>query len=297
MAPVLPWSCGWHSPHGLRSWQPCSGPLCPGLNANVSLWFLPEATVIFSGTTGTGVPWFVGSLGIEYDPHPPIRPTYAQFKPFEAVTTQLVTWRSGRRCSAGLLIFTVTQAELDGLDQHPHHLVAWIDYPTLLSVLASFQAGISVPTQQPGTTSYATVFPMLPFLRLQTNGRRNASGQPDDLSYQFSAKNPVSERYIQQVDQYFTQLFVNQTQPGGSLKAVATEPTIPLIQEVFVDYFTGLIRGAVHQLLQTMQDGQIQQSPIDQLIQTAVGSGHFATLAGQMSACSAVALGCRSPPA
>ncbi len=258
-------------------------PLCPGLNANVPLWFLPEATVIFPATTGTGVPWFVSSLGIEYDPHPPTQPTYAQFKPFEAVTTQLVTWALGQVLQLSGCSFTVTQAQLDGLDQHPAILVGWIDYPTLLSALASFQAAISVPAQQPGTTSYATVFPMLPFIQLQTNGRLNGSGQPDDLSYQFSSKNLVSENYIQQVDQYFNQLFVNQTQSGGNLEAASPAPTIPLIQEVFVDYFTGLIRGAVHQLLQTMQDGRIQQAALDQLIQTAVGGGQFATLAGQMS--------------
>jgi len=258
-------------------------PLCAGLSSNMPLWFLPEATVIYPASTGTGAAWFACSLGIEYDPNPPASPTYAQFKPFEAVTAQLVTWTLATVNNQSGCSFVVTRDRLDALDQSPDVLVDWIDYPSLLAELALFSAAVTVPDLPPGTTGNATTFPMPPFLALATQGRLNSSGQPDDLNYQFSAKNIVPESYIDEVDAYFNQLFVNQTSGGGQTSLTATDTTLPLIQEIFLDYFTGVIRGAVHSMLQTMQNNDLDQSPVNDLICATVGAGQFATLAGQMS--------------
>ena len=52
---------------------------------------------------------------------------------------------------------------------------------------------------------------MPPFLNIATSGRTTATAMPQDLSYQFQAQNPVSQSYLQTVDAYFNQLFVNQT--------------------------------------------------------------------------------------
>lgn len=258
-------------------------PLCSGLNSGLPLWFLPEATVIYPASTGTGAAWFACSLGIEYDPNPPASPTYAQFKPFEAVTTQLVTWTLATVLGQSGCSFVVTQEQLDSLDQSPDVLVDWLDYPTLVSELANFSAAVAVPSLPPGTTGNATTFPMPPFLQLATKGRLNSSGQPDELSYQFSSKNIVPETYIDEVDAYFNQLFVNQTSGGGQTSLAVTDDSLPLIQEIFLDYFTGVIRGAVHSMLQTMQNNNLQQSAVNDLICATVGAGQFATLAGQMS--------------
>lgn len=254
-------------------------PLCTGLNANVPLLFLPEATVIFPADTGTGTPWFVGSLGITYDPEPAADPTYDQFKPFEAVTTQLVTWALTTVLQKTGCDFIVTLDELNMLDQSPDILVGWIEYSSMLQQLAVFQASISVPTEE----ASATTFPMIPFLEIATSGRLDGSGQPDDYKYRFSSKNPISESYIEELDAYFNQLFVNRQQSGNGQTTASADVTVPLVQEVFLNYFTGLIRGGVNQLLETMQDKRLTESALDRLIRDAVGARQFLALAGQMS--------------
>lgn len=257
--------------------------LCPGLVTSVPLWFLPELTVNFPDATSVGAPWFVGSLGIPYDPNPPAQPTYAQFKPFETVTAQLVTWALTHVLQISGCSGVVTQEQLGALDETPEILVGWIDYTALLGELSLFQVAISVPTGPDGTQGYATAFPMIPFLQVQTQGRLDGSGKAADLSYQYASKNPVSDTYLASVEEYFNQLFVNQTQEGQTAPAAAPDVFAPLVEGIFLDYFTGLIRGAVHQLLQTMQDEQLTSSPLDALMQKAVGGKYFATLAGQMS--------------
>jgi hypothetical protein len=268
---------------------PAALALCPGINPAVGLWFLPEVTVYFQTPTGNGTPWFVGSLSIEYDPQPPASITYSQFKPFEAVTAQLTTWALAHVLNLSGCSANVNEEQLDGLDQSPDMLVGWIDYTTLLDQLANFQVGITVPSSNSPTQVSATPFPMFPFLKLTTMGRLDSNGKPAELNYQFSDKNPVPQTYVAEVDAQFRQLYVNQTQPGSNSALAAPEDTdIPLSQELFLDYFTGLIRGAVHQLLQTMQNNPQSNDPtntwqLDQLIMKAVGSGLFASLAGQVS--------------
>ncbi|MGH6847566.1 MAG: hypothetical protein ACREC0_09045 [Methylocella sp.] len=162
-------------------------------------------------------------------------------------------------------------------------LLQGIDYTALLSELAVFSsATVTVPNLDPGTTGHAAIFPMLPFFRLQTTGRMSG-GHPDELDYAFNTKNVVSSSYITEVDAYFNALFVNQTSGVAQTMAAADETATPLIQEIFFDYFTGLIRGAVHQLLETMQNNDITSSTIDKVILKAVSDGQFRTLSGQMS--------------
>lgn len=256
--------------------------LCPGLNAKVTLWMLPELTVVFPNATDAGVPWFACSLGIEFDPAP-ANPTPATYKPFETVAAQLVTWALSQQGVSGCA-GTITLEQLNALDSDPTlPLVNWIDYTSLLLQLSKFAVTVTNASAPNGTELHATPFPMFPFMQLQTQGRLNGTN-PDDLTYQFSSKNPVSQTYIEDLQAYFNQLFVNQTQGGsGNLLATSDDATTPLVQEIFLDYFTGLIRSAAHQLLQTMQDKGLTTSPLDQLIQTAIGGGYFASLAGQMS--------------
>jgi hypothetical protein len=259
-------------------------PLIPGFTTDLVIWYLPEGTVIFPATTGIGTPWIVSSLGIQYDNKPSGTPEYASFKQFEQVTTQLVTWAVGAALGLPGFQYTVTQAQIDALDQTPELLVGSIDYEALLSELAVFaKTTVIVPSADAGATLYAATFPMPPFFRLQTTGRMKGTA-PDDLNYVFSEKSNVPPSYVALVDAYFNQLFVNQTSGGSSaLTEAADDDPVPLIRVIFLNYFTGLIRGAVHQLLETMQNGDIPSAPIDQVIRAAVGSGQFATLSGQMS--------------
>ncbi|MFL6257219.1 MAG: hypothetical protein ACJ74T_19600 [Pyrinomonadaceae bacterium] len=265
--------------------------LCPGLNPKVTLWMLPELTVVFPNATGVGAPWFACSLGIEYDPQPPASPTPAQYKPFETITAQLATWALNQVGAANGCSGTVSIEQLTALDSDPTlPLVNWIDYDSLIGQLAVFKVTVSNANAPAGTQLNATAFPMFPFLNLQTKGRLKST-TPDELNYQFLSQNPVSQTYIEQLQEFFNQLYVNQTQGSSNqnLKAIPEDTTTPLVQEIFLDYFTGLIRGGVHQLLQTMQDLQAQQGTplapmaLDQLIQTAIGGKYFASLAGQMS--------------
>jgi len=275
--------------------------LLPNLPKNLPIMFLPELTVVFPDATNPGAPWVVTSLGVQYDDNPPQNPTYADFQPFEAVTTQLATFALMRALnlpaynSVVLLEFDSGSGTpgLKDFDSEPDALTGWLDYPTLLGQFANFSATLAVPTG----IAKATVFPMPPFLNLATSGRTDGNGNAQDISYQFQAQNPVSQSYLQTVDAYFNQLFVNQT--ANPPTADPTGGTTPLSQEIFVDYFKGLIRGAVHELLVTMQDAGLTSSPLDKLFMAAVAAPtpgaqtRFQGLAGQMS--SALRGGVRLP--
>ncbi|WP_095197979.1 hypothetical protein [Mesorhizobium carmichaelinearum] len=274
----------------LASAAPTVG-LLPSLPKDLPILFLPELTVVFPDAVSNGAPWVVTSLGIQYDDNPPQNPTYADFKPFEAVTTQLATFALMHALNLPAYN-SVVQLEFDpasgalglkDIDSDPDALTGWLDYPTVLSQLANFSATLSVPT----SPTKASVFPMPPFLNLATTGRTDGNGNAQEFAYQFQSKNPVSQTYLQAVDTYFNQLFVNQTSNPGS--ANPTGGTTPLSQEIFLDYFKGLIRGAVHELLVTMQDAGLTSSPLDKLFTAAVAAPtpgaqtRFQGLAGQMS--------------
>ncbi|RZM37379.1 MAG: hypothetical protein EOP67_01570 [Sphingomonas sp.] len=265
--------------------------LCPGLSATLPLLYLPEITVVFRNATDIGAPWIALSLGIEYDPAPPATPDYTQFKPFEAVTTQLATFALMHALNLSTYDAIVTLADdpvsgkpgLRSLDSDPDLLTGWIDYDDILGQLANFAATVAVPT----ATTQATVFPMPPFLQLATTGRTDGTA-PDELSYTFGSKNLVPESYLQTVDAYFNQLFVNQTPTPPTLR-LAAETITPLSTEIFVDYFKGLVRGAVHQLLVTMQTQTLTQAKLTTLFSAAAGTSAvqpqslLQQLAGQMS--------------
>jgi hypothetical protein len=261
--------------------------LCPGLDGSLQLWYLPEVTVVFPDAAGKGVPWFVCSLGIEYNSSPPVSPTAADYKSFDTLIAQLVTWTLANVLSESGCSFPVSQRGtgpddhkcLAYLDQHPEEVVGWIGYSELLAELSTcFTAAVGMP----GGSMQLTAFPMIPFLQLQTAGRLDGAGNADDLTYQFSAKNNVAESYLQLINEYFNKLFVNQAADGAAPAAV-NEDLSPLAEDIFLDYFTGLIRGAVHELLQRMQDDGTESSPLNELILAAFRHGQFMTLAGQMS--------------
>ena len=262
-------------------------PLCAGFTADLPLWYLPEATVVFPESTGTGSPWLVSSLGTEFDPQPPKEPTYADFKPFEKLTAQLVTWAlwnvQGQPDPADS--FTMTLGELTLLDQNPEKLVGWIDYSALLAELAVFaQAEVTFPTKPTnGTELNGTVFAMPPFLHIATNGRLNASKQADDLDFTYSSKNGVTQAYVDSVSNAFNQLFVNQEQSSNGNEDLTAGTKVPLSEVVFVNYFTGLVRSGVHELLVAPQNSGKESEAVNALIIQSVGTGTFASLAGQMS--------------
>jgi hypothetical protein len=275
-------------------------PLLPNLPAAVGLLMAPELTVVFADTTSTGTPYVVTSLVIPYNNTPGGTTSYAGFQPFEAVAAQLATFALMHALPLANYNSTVTlddipaggppaQLGLSTIDQNPDLLVGWLDYPTLLQQLAVFSATTTVPLDTDNAQVYASVFPMPPFLNLATAGRLDANGKPADLNYQFSSKNVVPSTYVDFIDAYFNQLFVSQQTPESApQRAAENTTTAPLAEAVFLEYFNGLIRNTVHQLLQTMQD-QIKQDaskasqPLDQLMIAAVAAGNFLPMAGQMS--------------
>ena len=269
-------------------------PLVAGFTPALAIWYTPEGTVVFPTADGTGVPWVVSSLAVQYEDAEdcPTLEDYSAFPPFEKITTQLTTWAIGMALGQSGSDFPVRLSDLAALDQSPDLLLAGIDYETLLSQLAVFnEATVSTPDATSNQQVSAATFPMPPFFNIQTSGRME-NGQPADLDYAFSSKNNVSSDYIALINDYFNQLFVNQTASGGSTPSAAgAAATIPLSQEIFYDYFTGLIRGAVHQLLETMQGANPKamstktdpSQSITSLILATVQTGGFATLSGQMS--------------
>ncbi len=272
--------------------------LCPDLPSALPFMFLPEITVVFADAASAGAPWLVTSLALEYDNSPPGNPTYNQFKPFEAVTTQLATFAlihalglSGY--NAEVPLDSDPQSGTIGLkdiDSAPEMLTGWIDYDAVLGQLANFAGTLAVPHYPVDVHVYVAGMPMLPFLTLSTKGRTDGSGNAAELDYQFASKNAVPASYLKTVNDYFNQLFVNRTSDSSHalmLAALDDTPT-PLSQEILLDYFKGLIRAAVHQLLVTLQDlnakdPTVTQAPLDMLFRQAVGAGRFQALAGQMS--------------
>lgn len=276
---------------------PTALPLLPGLAATLPLLYLPEVTVVFPNATDAGAPWLAVSLGIQYDPAPPQNPPYAAFKPFEAVTTQLATFAVMHALNLPSYDSIVQLNDdphagtigLLSLDSDPELLTDWLTYENVLGQLGNFQAEVAAPRAE----TQATAFPMPPFLQLATTGRMNGTS-PDEFSCVFQTKNPVAESYLETVDAYFNQLFVNRT-PAAPSDAQAeasgsgTDPLTPLSEVIFFDYFKGLIRGAVHQLLVTMQNQGLGQAKLDTLFSAAAGAptpdaqSLFQQLAGQMS--------------
>ncbi|CAN5688402.1 hypothetical protein BH11PSE6_BH11PSE6_04310 [soil metagenome] len=259
-------------------------PLIPGFTTALPIWFTPEGTAIFADSISAGVPWVVSSLALQYDPAPPSTTSYSSFMPFEKLTTQLVTWAVGRALGEAGWNYSVEQTALSDLDQDPAHLLAGIDYEALLDAMAVFStATLVVPHEPDGSEVSAATFPMFPFLHIATTGRM-AGGSAADFNYVFADKNIVSSTYIEALDAYFNQLFVNQSNGAAPIPAPDDDATTtPLVQEIFTEYMNGLIRGGVNQLLQTMQNGQLANATIDTLILDAVKAGQFASLSGQMS--------------
>lgn len=261
-------------------------PLITGLQQNVPLWFLPEFTVLFPDQTSAGTPYFVASLSIPYNnaPDSTILSGYTNFQAFETVTMQVTTWALMQALSLQNPQSPVTLDAMTQIDQHPDELVDWIDYPTLLEQLSVFAMAASVATAPAGTTLYAASFPMPGFLTLVTKGRQSG-GAAADFNYRFDANNLVSQTYLDQVAADFDQLYVNQTagtQTGNLAEPAAT--TTPLVQAMFLEYFKGLIRGAVHELVQTLQGPPATKSmALDSLFIATVAAGGFASLSGLMS--------------
>ncbi|QAY75870.1 hypothetical protein [Sphingosinicella sp. BN140058] len=273
--------------------------LCPGLPAALPLLYLPEVTVVFANAADAGLPWLAVSLGIEYDPAPPQNPPYSAFKPFEAVTTQLATFALMHALELDSYDSIVTLEDpapqkpgLRSIDSDPDLLTGWIGYGDLLAQLGNFAGTLA----QPGGSTQATAFPMPPFLQLATDGR-SVGADPDELSYVFQSKNPVPASYLLEVDAYFNQLFVDQTPTPPTIGDPTAETPLPV--EIFLDYFKGLIRGAVHQLLVTMQNQGLTEAKLDSLFSAAAGAptpqsqSLFQQLAGQMS--SSMRAGIRLP--
>ncbi|MGA3372743.1 MAG: hypothetical protein ABSC48_13385 [Terracidiphilus sp.] len=263
---------------------PAAIPLCPGFSPAMPLWFLPEITVIFPDTTQKGAPNFVLSLGIEFNAEPASSVTYEQFKPFEALVTQVTTLALTQALGLPAYNSPVKQSDINLLDQNPEALVGFLTYELLVQQLAVFnQTTATVLQGEDGKNYHATVFPMPPFLQFATKGRLDANKQPADLTYQFNQNNLVSEAYLEEVNAYLNQLFVNATQGDHGQSLASDAVMIPLSQQIFLEYFRGLIRGAVHQLLQTLENNDQKEQDLDKLFCAAVGAGSIASLAGQTS--------------
>jgi|GEM_PF-2361484 len=272
------------------AWDP-TYPLVAGLDGDVGLWYLPELTVAFDPAkpSAAGEAALVSSLGVEYLTPAGTGPVaFADFKPFEVLATQMVFWAVATAKVPGAP-GNVTLEQLQVLDQEPEWLTGGLSYQILEQQLGqNFQVAIT----DVGTPSAAgddeeeknaSVFPMIPFLRLVTDGRLNGSGDPDDLDYVFDTKNPVSEEYVEVTLQaWFDQLLVN-TSADEPVDAVSSEALQPLAEALFTEYFRGVVRSGIDQIVQMMQDRDLTEGSLQDLVETAVGYGYFRDLAGSMA--------------
>ncbi|HEX8367279.1 MAG TPA: hypothetical protein VF604_01810 [Pyrinomonadaceae bacterium] len=267
-------------------WNP-DYPLQNGLTNNLGTWMTPEITSVWSDPSAAGEPWFVVSLTMEYVNDTESVTTPSQFKSFENVAAQTVAWALNASLGLASWSDTVTQEQIDALNQDPDKLVGGLDYTTLIEGLGKmFALSItSVPPDDGKTTNadketkYATIFPMLPFLGLNTSGRGA------ELSYVFQNKSNVSEQWTQnELQEYFAQLYTNITSGGDSENLLAADvATIPLIQSVFLDWFQALVRSTVNALLTQMQNDESESGKLSDIYIAAVKSGQIRNVAGQMS--------------
>lgn len=264
-----------------------SYPLQSGLNKNLATWMTPEFTTVWTDTTAVGTPWFVVSLTMEYldDPSGVTDPN--QFESFENIAAQFVSW--SLNASLGLAGWddTVTQEQIDALNQDPEKLVGGLNYDNLLDGLSKMFA-LAVTGLKPADEKtavedkedkYATIFPMPPFLGLNTVGRGT------ELNYIFGDKSKVSEQWTQtDLQEYFAQLYTNITSGTDSANLLAAaDTTIPIIQTLFLDWFKALTRSTVNALLTQMQNDETVSGKLKDIFMNAIKSGQIRMVAGQMA--------------
>jgi hypothetical protein len=268
-------------------WNP-DYPLQSGLTKGLGTWMTPEITSVWSDTTAKGTPWFVVSLTMEYLDDPATVTNPGQFKSFENLAAQIVAWSLNASLGLASWSDTVTQEQIDALNQDPDKLVGGLNYTTLIQGLGKMftLAVTSIPPDDGKTTDadketkYATIFPMPPFLGLNTSGRGS------ELSYVFEDKSKVSQQWVDgELQEYFEQLYTNITSDGGgdNLLAAADDATVPLIQSLFLDWFQALARSTVNALLTEMQNDDLESGKLSDIYLAAVKSGQIRAVAGQMS--------------
>jgi hypothetical protein len=262
-------------------------PLQTGLNKNLTTWMTPEITSVWTNPTANGAPWFVVSLTMEYLNDPSTVTDPSQFKSFENIAAQIAAWSLNASLGLASWDAAVTQEQIDALNQDPDKLVGGLNYDTLIDGLGKMfaLAVTGVPPADGKTanedkeTKYATIFPMLPFLGLNTSGRAA------ELNYVFGDKSKVSVDWTKnELQQYFAQLYTNITSGGNQETALADDPTtVPLIQTLFLDWFQALTRSTVNALLTQMQNDETESGKLRDIFLAAVKSGQIRIVAGQMA--------------
>lgn len=266
-------------------WNP-NFALQPGLNGQLSSWMTPEFTTVWKDVSVTGDPWFVVSLTMEYL-NDPTSAKIADFKPFENLTAQMVSWALNAALGLQSWDAEITTEQIDGLNQNPDLLVGGLNYNILLSGLGNMFK-LSVDSLKPDDGSqraedkdevYATIFPMPPFLTLATKGRDT------ELNYTFSDKSQVSQNWIDTtLRAYFEELYTNiTTDPGDQALATLPDTDVPLVQSMFLDWFQALVRSTVNGLLTQMQNDDTTSGKLSDIYLAAVQSGQIRTVAGQMA--------------
>lgn len=264
-----------------------SYPLQTGLSKNLATWMTPEFTTVWTDTTAVGTPWFVVSLTMEYldDPSGVTDPN--QFKSFENVAAQFVSW--SLNASLGLASWDdiITREQIDALNQDAEKLVGGLNYANLLDGLSNMFA-LAVTGLKPADEKtavedkedkFATIFPMPPFLGLNTAGRSA------ELNYIFGDKSRVSEQWTKtELQEYFAQLYTNIASGTNDQNLLTeTDTTIPIIQTLFLDWFKALTRSTVNALLTQMQNDETESGKLKDIFMSAIKSGQIRIVAGQMA--------------
>lgn len=267
-------------------WNP-DFPLQAGLGGKLTTIMTPEFTTVWTDTTAVGDPWFAVSLTMEYLADPGTA-TLETLKPFEIITAQMLAWALNGAMGLESWDGVIEQDQIDGLNQHPDLLVGGLSYDALLTGLGKMFTldVISLPADDGSLTDaqkedkYATVFPMLPFLKLATSGRET------ELDYQFSSKSNVSQAWIDTTLQtYFSELYTNTATDGAGDQQMAelADANVPLTQMVFLDWFQAVVRSGLNGLLTQMQNDDTQSGKLSDVYLAAVKSGEIRNVAGQMA--------------
>ncbi|MEP4699590.1 MAG: hypothetical protein ABJZ79_00445, partial [Parasphingorhabdus sp.] len=269
-----------------KPWNP-EFALQTGLDSKLSSIMTPEYTTVWTDKSAVGDPWFAVSLTMEYSADPSTA-TLDTLKPFETTAAQMLAWALNGALGLESWDSEIDLDEINQWNQNPDLLVGGLTYETLIEGLGNmFTLDIvSLPpddgslADEEKEDKYATVFPMLPFLRLSTAGRDT------DLSYLFSSKSNVSQEWIDTTLQsYFSELYTNITTEGSNDQSLAAfaDTKVPLTQMMFLDWFQAVVRSSLNAVLTQMQNSDTQSGKPSDIYLAAVKSGEIRNVAGQMA--------------
>lgn len=192
---------------------------------------------------------------------------------FNTLLTGLIEWTVDLHVAStsGLSADALTVASLEELDTRLHiprtlatseNNPSPLDYAEIRAFLAANYSGVSLKPMQAladdeaVTMSSQSVFPMIPELKLVTNGQDGSQ-----VSIDFGAHNPRNDAYQQDVADYFDELLVDVEHKSGIISATRAlqqaGASVSMATIVLQDYFAFLIKSGVDRALESARKNAV----------------------------------------